>query len=56
MEVESENLEEQDIPNIENYTDSILFKSFLKDDTDSKQELKLSKEITKKKNSNISYV
>ena len=49
MEVESENLEEQDIPNIENYTDSILFKSFLKDDTDSKQELKLSKEITKKK-------
>ena len=50
MREESENLEEKNISKIYNYTDSIFLKSFLKEDSDLKNELKLSKEILKKKN------
>ena len=39
----------KEFPNIESYTDSILFKNFLMNKQDAKKELKLSKEITKKK-------
>lgn len=39
----------QEVPNLESYTDSILFKNFLNKKTEEKKELKLSKEINKKK-------
>ena len=39
----------KEFPNIESYTDSILFKNFLMNKQDAKKELKLSKEITKRK-------
>ena len=39
----------QEFPNLENYTDSILFQNFLINNQDANKELKLSKEITKKK-------
>ena len=39
----------QETENLENYTDSILFKNFLANNQEDKKELKLSKEIIKKK-------
>ena len=39
----------QEVPNLESYIDSILFKNFLNKKTEEKKELKLSKEINKKK-------
>ena len=43
----------QETENLENYTDSILFKNFLANNQGDKKELKLSKEIIKK---NIKYL
>ena len=39
----------QEFPNLESYIDSVLFQNFLINNQEAKKELKLSKEITKKK-------